>query len=179
VRFSAVVAVVAMLAGSLLLATPVAGDSAPEAIGTSHIGLHYEPPAPDASEPSDELRWPLRGGITGQYGEDRGGRQHDGVDIPMPVGTPIKAAGAGRVIMLEDESGYGNYTCIAHVRITTCYAHQSRFRTKLGARVERGELIGYVGDTGSSSTPHLHFEVRRGTQPWGTPVDPLEYLPRS
>ena len=177
-RSPAVPIVFAMLAGSLVLAAPV-GGSGPAAVGTSHIGLHFEPPAPAASEPSDDLSWPLRGGITGRFGEARGGHMHAGIDIPLPIGTPIKAAGAGRVVMREDESGYGNYTCIAHERITTCYAHQSRFRTKLGARVERGELIGYVGDTGSSSTPHLHFEVRRGTQPWGTPVDPLKYLPRS
>jgi murein DD-endopeptidase MepM/ murein hydrolase activator NlpD len=99
--------------------------------------------------------------------------------VPLSVGTPIRAASAGRVVMREVQDGYGNYTCIAHVRITTCYAHQSRFRTKQGARVERGELIGHVGDTGTSSTPHLHFEVRRGTQPWGTPVNPAKHLPKS
>jgi murein DD-endopeptidase MepM/ murein hydrolase activator NlpD len=171
--------VVATLAGSLVLAAPVAGDPKPAAVGTSHIGLHYERPAPAAGEPSDDLRWPLRGGVTGQFGEQRGGHEHAGLDIPMPVGTPIRAAGSGRVVMREDEAGYGNYTCVAHVKITTCYAHQSRFKAKLGAKVERGQLIGFVGDTGSSSTPHLHFEVRRGTQPWGTPVDPAKYLPRS
>ena len=168
-----------MLAGSLVLAAPVAGDSAPGAVGTSNLGLHFEPPASVGGEPSDDLRWPLRGGITGTFGEHRGGHEHAGIDIPMPVGTPIKAAAAGRVVMREVQDGYGNYTCVAHVRILTCYAHQSRFRTAPGARVEQGEVIGYVGDTGTSSTPHLHFEVRRGTQPWGTPVDPLKYLPRS
>jgi murein DD-endopeptidase MepM/ murein hydrolase activator NlpD len=81
--------------------------------------------------------------------------------------------------MREEQDGYGNYTCVAHVKITTCYAHQSRFRTKRGAKVERGDVIGYVGDTGTSSTPHLHFEVRRGTRAWGTPVNPMKYLPKS
>jgi murein DD-endopeptidase MepM/ murein hydrolase activator NlpD len=150
-------------------------------VGTSNLGLEYAPPVKRerAGAPSDELRWPLRGGVTGQFGEQRGGHVHAGLDVPMPIGTPIKAAGSGRVVMREVQDGYGNYTCIAHVKITTCYAHQSRFRTKLGARVERGDVIGYVGDTGSSSTPHLHFEVRRGTQAWGEPVDPAKYLPRS
>jgi murein DD-endopeptidase MepM/ murein hydrolase activator NlpD len=170
-------AVLAAIA-SLVLAAPVAGDPTPAVVGTSHIGLHYEPPAPAADEPSDDLRWPLRGGVTGQFGEQRGGHEHAGLDIPMPVGTPIRAAGSGRVVMREVQDGYGNYTCVAHVKITTCYAHQSRFRTKQGAKVRRGQVIGYVGDTGSSSTPHLHFEVRRGTQPWGEPVNPEKYLNR-
>lgn len=163
----------------MILAAPVAGDPTPVAVGTSNIGLHYQPPVEAADEPSDDLRWPLRGGITGQFGEQRGWREHDGIDLPMPPGTPIRAAGSGRVVMREVQDGYGNYTCVAHVKITTCYAHQARFATELGAKVERGELIGYVGDTGRSSTPHLHFEVRRGTQPWGTPLDPAKYLPAS
>jgi murein DD-endopeptidase MepM/ murein hydrolase activator NlpD len=127
---------------------------------------------------SDDLAWPLHGKVTGTFGESRGGHPHEGVDIPMPVGTPIKAAANGRVIMREVQSGYGKYTCVAHRTITTCYAHQSRFATKLGARVRRGHVIGYVGNTGDTTAYHLHFEVRRGTRPWGTPVDPAKYLPR-
>ena len=160
------------------IATGASGEAPSAAVvGNSNIRLSFVPPAePSAAEPSDKLRWPVRGGVTGRFGEQRGGHEHAGIDVPLPVGTPIRAASTGRVVMREDQSGYGNYTCIAHVRITTCYAHQSRFRTKQGARVERGEVIGYVGDTGTSSTPHLHFEVRRGTRPWGTPVDPAKYL---
>ena len=103
---------------------------------------------------------------------------HAGIDIPMPAGAPIRAASAGTVVMRESSDGYGKYTCIAHRRITTCYAHQSRFRTTHGATVRRGQVIGYVGDTGNSGTTHLHFEVRRGTRPWGEPVDPARFLPR-
>jgi murein DD-endopeptidase MepM/ murein hydrolase activator NlpD len=163
------------------VATGSAGESAPPEgaiVGTSQLGLLYSPPREAAAgEPSDELRWPLRGGVTGQFGEQRGGHEHAGIDVPMPVGTPIRAAGTGRVVMREVQDGYGNYTCVAHVKITTCYAHQSRFKTKLGERVRRGEVIGFVGDTGTSSTPHLHFEVRRGTQPWGAPANPMKHLP--
>jgi murein DD-endopeptidase MepM/ murein hydrolase activator NlpD len=127
---------------------------------------------------SDDLAWPLHGEVTSGFGEPRGGRSHEGLDIPMPAGTPIRAAANGTVVMRESQSGYGKYTCIAHREITTCYGHQSRFRTKPGATVRRGETIGTVGNTGNSATVHLHFEVRRGTRPWGTPVDPAKHLPR-
>ena len=133
---------------------------------------------PEPLTSPDDLTWPVRGDVTGQFGEPRGGRAHEGIDIPLPAGTPIRAASDGRVVMREDESGYGKYTCVAHRRISTCYAHQSRFRTRRGARVERGEVIGYVGDTGSSTTTHLHFEVRRGTRPWGKALNPRRYLAR-
>jgi murein DD-endopeptidase MepM/ murein hydrolase activator NlpD len=127
--------------------------------------------------PSDRLSWPLRGAITGRFGEQRAGHVHAGIDIPKPEGTPIKAAGAGRVIAAGPEDGYGNYVCIAHVKLSTCYAHMSRMHTRQGARVRRGEVIGYVGNTGTSEAVHLHFEVRRGTREWGQPLDPLKYLP--
>lgn len=128
-----------------------------------------------ATRPSDELSWPLRGAVTGQFGEPRGGRVHDGIDIPMPPGTPIRAAAAGRVVMREWQAGYGKYTCVAHLRVSTCYAHQARFRTRLGEEVRRGSVIGYVGNTGTG-TVHLHFEVRRGKRPWGKPADPARFL---
>jgi murein DD-endopeptidase MepM/ murein hydrolase activator NlpD len=126
---------------------------------------------------SDRLSWPLRGAITGQFGEGRGGHSHAGIDIPMPSGTPIKAASGGRVMSAEPEDGYGNYICIAHVKLSTCYAHLESFRVKPGARVRRGQLIGLVGNTGNSGAIHLHFEVRRGTQAWGEPLDPEKHLP--
>jgi murein DD-endopeptidase MepM/ murein hydrolase activator NlpD len=96
----------------------------------------------------------------------------------MPKGTPIRAAAPGRVVLREVQQGYGRYTCIAHRKITTCYGHQSRFHTKLGARVRRGQVIGYVGNSGDTAAYHLHFEVRRGTRPWGKPMNPLRLLRR-
>jgi murein DD-endopeptidase MepM/ murein hydrolase activator NlpD len=130
-----------------------------------------------AALPDDSLTWPLRGAVTGRFGEERSGHVHEGIDIPAPMGTPITAASGGEVVLREPESGYGKYTCIAHRKIMTCYGHQSRFRTKVGATVRRGEVIGYVGNTGNAPAIHLHFEVRRGRKPWGAPVNPLRYLP--
>jgi murein DD-endopeptidase MepM/ murein hydrolase activator NlpD len=132
---------------------------------------------PGVFRPSDSLAWPVRGKVTGRFGEPRGGHHHDGVDVPRPAGTPIRAAGDGTVVMREEQAGYGKYTCIAHVTITSCYAHQSRFAVKRRAHVRRGEVIGFVGDSGRAYAVHLHFEVRRGTRPWGKPVNPIKRLP--
>ncbi|HEX8645496.1 MAG TPA: M23 family metallopeptidase [Thermoleophilaceae bacterium] len=157
-----------------------AGDAQGRFIAVSKPVAQVEPDRRrETSAPSDELAWPLRGAITGQFGEGRGGHTHAGIDIPMPAGTPVKAASAGRVISAGPEDGYGNYICVAHVEIQTCYAHLESFRAKAGQRVRRGQVIGYVGNTGNSGAIHLHFEVRRGTQAWGEPVDPMKYLPGS
>jgi murein DD-endopeptidase MepM/ murein hydrolase activator NlpD len=126
---------------------------------------------------SDRLSWPLRGAITGTFGEGRGGHSHAGIDIPKPAGTPIKAASGGRVIHAGDEAGYGNYVCIAHVKLSTCYAHLEKVRTKDGARVRRGQVIGTVGNTGNSGALHLHFEVRRGKKMYAPATNPKKYLP--
>jgi murein DD-endopeptidase MepM/ murein hydrolase activator NlpD len=126
----------------------------------------------------DWLTWPIGGEVTGRFGEPRPGHFHEGIDLPNPVGTPIRAAATGRVVMREWQDGYGKYTCIRHVRVLTCYGHQSRFHTRVGDMVRQGDVIGYSGDSGTSEAPHLHFEVRLGRRPWGKPVNPLRYLPR-
>lgn len=117
--------------------------------------------------------WPITGPITGDFGEQRPGHIHAGIDISAPIGTPIRAAASGKVVLLGPNGGYGNYTCIQHSRSeSSCYAHQSQFNTKLGASVVQGQVIGEVGNTGHSTGPHLHFEVRVN----GNPVQPLNYL---
>ena len=103
----------------------------------------------------------------------RWGRLHAGVDLAAPEGTPIRAADSGRVVLAAYTGGYGNYTCISHsASLSTCYGHQSRYATSAGASVSKGQVIGYVGNTGNSYGAHLHFEVRVN----GTPVDPMGYL---
>jgi murein DD-endopeptidase MepM/ murein hydrolase activator NlpD len=126
------------------------------------------------------LVWPLplKGMITGVFGEDRGDHIHTGLDIAVPSGTRIKAAASGTVILLGSQGGYGNFTCIRHTSLVTCYAHQSAYETTYGAYVRQGQTIGRVGCTGNYSGPHLHFEVRKGPDAWSTPMDPVRFLPR-
>jgi len=116
--------------------------------------------------------WPVNGPLVSPFGQ-RWGRLHAGVDIAVPSGTPIRAAAAGRVVLLGWTGGYGNYTCVQHGgALSTCYAHQSRYATSNGANVARGQVIGYVGCTGHCFGDHLHFETRIN----GSPVDPAGYL---
>jgi murein DD-endopeptidase MepM/ murein hydrolase activator NlpD len=115
--------------------------------------------------------WPVNGVVTSGFGI-RWGRMHEGIDIAAPSGTPIRAVAAGRIIYTGYMSGYGNITIIDHGNgLATAYAHQSGFALG-GGSVSQGTVIGYVGTTGNSTGPHLHFEVRVN----GSPVDPMGYL---
>jgi len=90
-------------------------------------------------------------------------RAHRGVDYAAPTGTPVKAAGDGKIVRRGRKGGYGNVVIVQHgSNITTLYAHLSRFSSaRNGARVEQGDIIGYVGSTGLATGPHLHYEYRR------------------
>jgi len=125
---------------------------------------------------SGSMNWPVNGPITGSFGEQRPGHLHAGIDIAAGSGTPIHAADGGRVVLMQGtgaSGGYGNFTCVQHTgTLSSCYAHQSRFGTSTGASVSKGQVIGYVGNTGHSFGAHLHFEVRVS----GSPVNPLGYL---
>lgn len=124
--------------------------------------------------------WPLpvRGYLTGHYGEDRGSHMHSGVDLAAPTGTPIRAVAEGRVILVGPQGAYGNFTCLRHARLVTCYAHQHEILVGYGQFVRQGQKIGTVGNTGRSTGSHLHFEVRQGPEAWSTPLDPFRFLPR-
>jgi peptidoglycan DL-endopeptidase CwlO len=126
---------------------------------------------------SGGMIWPVNGPITSPFCERRPWEAcHPGIDIGVPTGTPIRAAASGRVTLMQSvgaSGGYGNYTCISHTAtLSTCYAHQSRFATSLGAAVSQGQIIGYSGCTGLCFGPHLHFEVRIN----GAVTNPLNYL---
>jgi murein DD-endopeptidase MepM/ murein hydrolase activator NlpD len=100
-------------------------------------------------------------------------RMHQGVDFAAPSGTPIYAAGSGRVVAAGRNGGYGNYIRVRHSgEYSTAYAHLSRFAKgiKSGQRVRQGQVIGYVGTTGRSTGPHLHYEVLRNDQQ----INPLQ-----
>jgi murein DD-endopeptidase MepM/ murein hydrolase activator NlpD len=130
-------------------------------------------PAGPIRRGSGALIWPVNGPIAGAFGEPRPGHTHAGIDIAVPGGTAIRAAGSGRVVLMGWVGGYGNYTCIQHTSsLSTCYAHQSSFATSNGASVRQGQIIGYVGCTGHCFGDHLHFETRVN----GSPVDPMGYL---
>jgi murein DD-endopeptidase MepM/ murein hydrolase activator NlpD len=124
---------------------------------------------------SGSMIWPVNGAVSSPFGF-RWGRLHAGIDIAAAEGTPIHAAETGKVVLMQGvgaSGGYGNYTCIQHTAsLATCYAHQVRFGTSMGARVSKGQVMGFVGNTGHSFGAHLHFETRVN----GTPVNPLNYL---
>lgn len=118
------------------------------------------------------LVWPTQGGVTSPFGP-RWGRMHTGIDIGAAEGSPIVAAAAGTVIVAGWADGYGNVVAIDHGGgISTLYGHQSSILVAVGGTVVEGQQIGTVGNTGRSTGPHLHFEVRVA----GNPVDPLGYL---
>ena len=115
--------------------------------------------------------WPVNGPVVSPFGW-RWGRMHEGVDIAVPAGTPIRAAKAGTVVLAAYTGGYGNYTCVDHGGgLSTCYAHQSSYAITSGS-VSQGDVLGYVGCTGHCYGDHLHFEVRIN----GAAVDPMGYL---
>jgi len=100
-------------------------------------------------------------------------RPHEGIDVSAPMGSPIEAPAAGRVIEAGWETGYGNVLVIDHgFGLQTKYAHTSRLLVKLGDRVKRGDRVALVGSTGLSTGPHLHYEVHLD----GRPVNPLRYV---
>jgi len=124
------------------------------------------------TESSGGLSWPVSGPLTSAFGW-RWGRMHEGIDIAAGYGAAIGAAGSGTVIYCGWLGGYGNLVVIDHGGgLATAYGHQSSIAVACGQYVSRGQVIGYVGSTGHSTGPHLHFEVRVN----GAAVDPLGYL---
>jgi murein DD-endopeptidase MepM/ murein hydrolase activator NlpD len=134
-------------------------------------------PAGPVQHGSGSLVWPVNGPITSQFCERRAWEAcHPGMDIGVPSGTPIHAAAAGKVVLIQGEGasgGYGNYTCIQHTAsMSTCYAHQSSIGVSMGQSVSQGQVIGLSGCTGRCYGPHLHFEVRIN----GAVTNPMNYL---
>jgi murein DD-endopeptidase MepM/ murein hydrolase activator NlpD len=145
------------------VAPPPAGSSA---------SREPEPPLPRRNG-SAKLAWPLHGVLYRGYGVKQGQR-HDGIDLSAPEGTIVRAAAAGEVIYTGTQSGYGVIVIVRHAdSLITLYAHNSAVLVKDGDRVDAGTPIAKVGQTGRTTGPHLHFEVREGTRP----RDPLGYLP--
>jgi len=129
-------------------------------------------PAVVAPSGSGVLGWPVSGPVTSGFGV-RWGRMHEGIDIAVGEGTPVRAAAAGTVIYAGWMSGYGNLVAVDHGNgLSTAYAHNSSLAVSVGQSVAAGEIVSYSGNTGNSTGPHVHFEVRVD----GSAVDPLGYL---
>lgn len=121
---------------------------------------------------------PVRGVLTDGFG----GRsdpftgesgQHNAIDISSAVGQPVRSPADGIVVKAEWANGYGNVIFVSHgYGYSTRYGHLKNFAVRAGQRVKRGDVIGYVGSTGRSTGPHLHYEVRVNNNP----VNPLEYI---
>jgi len=128
-----------------------------------------------------EIRWPTSEPvITDYFGWRKKGRRrerlHDGVDLKAPKNTEIFAAAKGKVIYASRKiRNYGKMVVLDHGNAwSTVYSHLNEYKVKVGDEVNLGEIIGLSGKTGRASGPHLHFEIRRGSDP----LDPLLFLPR-
>jgi murein DD-endopeptidase MepM/ murein hydrolase activator NlpD len=127
-------------------------------------------PAQPAS-PQAEFRWPARGRVISGFG---GSGSNEGINIAVPDGTPVKAAESGTVAYAGNEvKGYGNLVLIRHDNgYVSAYAHNGDIDVKRGQKVNRGQTIAKSGQSGNVTSPQIHFEIRKGSQP----VDPMKYL---
>jgi murein DD-endopeptidase MepM/ murein hydrolase activator NlpD len=129
-----------------------------------------QPDQPTAST----FRWPVKGRIISTFGEKPTGMRNEGINIAVPEGTGVRAAGSGIVAYAGNElKGYGNLVLIRHDDgWVTAYAHNKELLVSRGDTVKRGDVIASAGQTGSVTSPQVHFEVRKGA----TAVDPMKYL---
>ena len=122
--------------------------------------------------------WPVRGYLSSSYGRRRdpftGEREfHHGIDVSTPIGRSVVAPADGVVLYAGKRGSYGNVIVIDHkFGMMTRYAHLSRFNVRPGKRVKRGDVVGYVGNTGRSNGPHLHYEIWVSDRP----AHPLNYI---
>ena len=133
----------------------------------------------DTTQPAQEagsltFRWPVKGRVISGYGSKPGGLRNEGINIAVPEGTDVRAAEAGVVAYAGNElKGYGNLVLIRHDGgWVTAYAHNKDLFVKRGDTVKRGDVISKAGQTGSVSSPQVHFEVRKGA----TAMDPMRFL---
>lgn len=166
-----------------LLGGPASRDTA-GAVGTTELmravpvraapagARHYE------TTPSMPSHWPLdlQGFVTrGRVGEGAGGdgEAHEGIDIAVPVGTPIRASGGGTVEAASADADYGMFVLLRHPGgYESMYGHASRVLVREGDSVVAGQVIALTGSSGRSTAPHLHFEIRRE----GQSLDPLTFV---
>jgi murein DD-endopeptidase MepM/ murein hydrolase activator NlpD len=121
------------------------------------------------------FRWPVRGRIITGFGAKPNGQQNDGINLAVPEGTAVRASDDGVVAYAGNElKGYGNLILIRHANgFVTAYAHASEIMVKRNDQVRRGQVIAKSGQSGTVTSPQLHFEIRKGS----SPVDPMQFLP--
>lgn len=134
------------------------------------------PPLPEPPQGSGGFIWPVEGNVISDFGAKGGGRYNDGINIAAENGAPVRAAESGVVAYAGNEvRGFGNMLLLKHTNgWVTAYAHNQELLVKRGERVQRGQVIARVGQSGSVDRPQLHFEIRKGKRA----VDPLQELPR-
>src|SRR5467141_1494404 len=147
-------------------------------IAVSSSGLHLLSPMSFADSTYTPSIWPVQGHITDSFGErldpfSGEGAFHTGVDVASDYGAPVHATADGIVNIADNHAGYGRLVVVDHgFGITTWYAHLSAFTAVPGARVKRGEVVGYTGISGRSTGPHVHYEVRMNN----APINPWRYM---
>jgi murein DD-endopeptidase MepM/ murein hydrolase activator NlpD len=155
------------------LVVPNATRELPVDVITPSRAREDRPPPAELPPDRSPFIWPVDGPIVSAFGP-RGESQHDGVDIAAATGTPVRAARAGRVLYSDELRGYGNLLIVDHGEgYATVYAHNRVNAVSTGAAVRQGDVIAEVGETGDSSQPNLHFEVRQDN----VARNPIFYLP--
>ncbi len=138
----------------------------------SQVSVTTAAVSPPSRSITSLFAWPVFGQITSGYGW-RKGEFHHGLDIACPLGTPIRAAQAGKVTFVGTRSVYGKTVVIEHANGTeTLYAHTSKNMVRKGQQVKKGQVIALVGVTGRTTGPHLHFQVNFKDQT----LNPVDYL---
>lgn len=154
-------------------AAPIAAPAEPKAQTIAAV-KPAETPDEIRTASGAQFRWPVRGRVISGFGPKPGGQKNEGINVSVPEGTAVKAAEDGVVAYAGSElKGYGNLVLVKHSDgYVTAYAHNSELDVKKGDTVKRGQVIAKAGQTGNVTSPQVHFEIRKGSEP----VDPSQYL---
>lgn len=118
--------------------------------------------------------WPARGNLLAGFGAQEGGQHNDGINIALPLGSPVRAIASGHVVYVGNElRGYGNLLLISHAdNWVSAYAHNEEILVRRGDMIIQGDVVARSGSSGNVVEPQLHFELRRGSRA----VDPMQYM---
>jgi lipoprotein NlpD len=159
-----------------VLVIPHASRKLPVRMITPERARADRPAPPDLPAGPVPFVWPVPDPLLSSDFGPRGASHHDGIDISCPGGTPVRAARGGRVLYSDTLRGYGNLIIVEHEGgYATVYAHNRENRARVGEAVRQGEVIAFVGETGKTSGPNLHFEIRKDN----VARNPLFFLPPS